>query len=90
MGSHVIKYHRKDEKIVVTGPRPRPPVREISIEEQQHTQDTLNVETVAHSRPFFRQEVLRDFGKDRSDLVLVVSVEQLSLGTHYFNYNNTR
>ena len=60
----MVEYDRKNEKVVVAGPRPRSPMREIPIDEEQGAEDTLDIEGESVSFPLFGEQFLRGLGKD--------------------------
>jgi hypothetical protein len=51
-------------------------VREVSIQKQQYTQNTLDVKLGPDGIPFFGEVVLAVLGEDTADLVLIEPVIQ--------------
>lgn len=72
----MVKDDGEEEEVVVGGPRPRSPMREVSVDEQQRSQDGFEGESAVGSLELLAEVVLRGLGEDRGDLVLVEAVEQ--------------
>lgn len=51
-------------------------MREVSVDEQQRSQDGFEGESAVGCLELLAEVVLRGFGEDRGDLVLVEAVEQ--------------
>jgi len=65
----------KDE-VVVAGPRPGSPVREIAVDEEHDSEQCLDEEPAVGGFEFGRQVFLCGFGEEGGDFVLVVAVEE--------------
>jgi len=79
VGGQMIEDDREDEEVVVAWPGPGSPVREVPVEEQQHSQQTLDVEGGAVDFPLFGEQVLGGLCEEGGDLVLVEPVEKFAL-----------
>ena len=72
----------EDEEIIVGRPRPRSPMRQVAVDEQEYSQHAFDVEVVADHIPFLGQEIFGLLGEEGGNLVLVESVVKFLFFTH--------
>lgn len=84
VGGHVVEDHGEDEEVVVGGPGPGSPMGEVPVEEEEHSQQTLDVELGADELPLFGEPLLCVLCEDGCDFELVEPVME-SLVVHHIN-----
>ena len=78
----MVEDNREDEEVVVGGPGPGSPVREVAIDKKQNPQQTSEVELAPLNFPFLWQVVLAVLSKNAADLVLIKPVVKFLLLWH--------
>lgn len=82
IGTCVVEDNREDEEIVIGGPGPGSPVRQVAIDKKQYPQQTSEVELIPLNFPFLRQVIFTILSKNATDFVLVKPIVKFLLLRH--------